>query len=152
MRNPTRPQYRLSRHALAERLHRLMVDRGLYQSELARLTGIPRYSVSDYMTGKTYPSEDRLAKLAEVLNVTVQELTKPDVGSQVTIGDADLEIRVLTDRPGFARVAFAKVVSMSAAIQIAQILERESASADGSRSGENSAVQPEQGKASSSDG
>ena len=50
--------------------------RGLTQNELSRRTGFKQPRISDYMTGKTAPSDTSLIALAEAMDMDPAELSK----------------------------------------------------------------------------
>lgn len=54
---------------LKDRLTYAMEVRGLRAVDIVERTGIPKGTISYYMTGKTEPKADRLYILAKVLNV-----------------------------------------------------------------------------------
>ena len=47
---------------------------GYSQTELAEVLGVTPGSVSQWETGRTYPSVKRLKKLSEVLDIPVEEI------------------------------------------------------------------------------
>lgn len=59
------------------RLLRLMLRRGMRQSELARRAGMPRNNVSTYVNGRSYPTPLNLQRLALALGVGVGEIALP---------------------------------------------------------------------------
>lgn len=56
------------------RLYRLMLRKGMTQTDLSNATGIQRYLISNYITGKTTPSFCNADKLAKVLDCSMDEL------------------------------------------------------------------------------
>jgi transcriptional regulator with XRE-family HTH domain len=63
-------------HALASRIKELRLDRGISQEELAHRSGLSRTGMGFLETGKRWPRLDTLLKVAEGLNITVDELLK----------------------------------------------------------------------------
>jgi len=55
-------------------LRNLIEAKGLKQSEFARMTEIPRNTISKYVKGKSKPSAERVKLLAEILGVTFETL------------------------------------------------------------------------------
>ena len=53
----------------ADKLKNLMKDFGLTQSKLSDLTGIGKSSISQYLSGKNEPAEDRKKQIALALGV-----------------------------------------------------------------------------------
>lgn len=64
----------------ADNLNALMHKQEITQTELSNGTGISRQSICYYVNGKQLPSQDQMIKIAEFLNVSVDELTgKPEI-------------------------------------------------------------------------
>lgn len=63
------------------RLRRIMNERGISQSELSRLSGIPKSALSQYMSGLFRPKQDRTLALAKALAVDPAWLLGYDVPS-----------------------------------------------------------------------
>lgn len=61
------------------RLALAMAKRGIKQSEICRLTGIPKSSLSLYLSGAYEPKQDRVYLLAQVLNVSEAWLMGYDI-------------------------------------------------------------------------
>lgn len=53
---------------------RLLDEKGLKNSDIARLTGISNMTLSDWKRGKSKPKADKMKKIADVLNVSVDYL------------------------------------------------------------------------------
>ena len=54
---------------LAIRLRKAMEEQNIKQIELTEKTGIPKSAISQYLSGKFVPKQDRLTVLAVALNV-----------------------------------------------------------------------------------
>jgi transcriptional regulator with XRE-family HTH domain len=63
-------------HALATRIKKLRLDRGISQEELAHRSGLSRTGMGFLETGKRWPRLDTLISVADGLNITVDELLK----------------------------------------------------------------------------
>jgi transcriptional regulator with XRE-family HTH domain len=63
-------------HVLANRIKELRLDRGISQEELAHRSGLSRTGMGFLETGKRWPRLDTLMKVADGLNITVDELLK----------------------------------------------------------------------------
>jgi transcriptional regulator with XRE-family HTH domain len=63
-------------HALATRIKKLRLDRGISQEELAHRSGLSRTGMGFLETGKRWPRLDTLLKVADGLNISVDELLK----------------------------------------------------------------------------
>ena len=53
---------------------RLLDEKGLKNADVARATGISNMTLSDWKRGKTVPKSDKMQKIAEYLNVSVDYL------------------------------------------------------------------------------
>ena len=62
--------------ALANRIKELRDQKGISQEELAHRAGLSRTGMGFLETGKRWPRLDTLMKVAQGLNVTVDELLK----------------------------------------------------------------------------
>lgn len=62
-----------------ERLNQAVEEAGLKQNVLADRTGISKAAVSQYLSGKNTPSEERVKALAEATGVTVDFLLGRDI-------------------------------------------------------------------------
>ena len=69
---------------LRDRLRQAMDLRGLRATDLVEKTGIPKGTVSYYLSGKTEPKADRLYLLAQVLDVSEAWLLGYDVAMNRT--------------------------------------------------------------------
>jgi len=63
-------------HALASRIKELRLDRRISQEELAHRSGLSRTGMGFLETGKRWPRLDTLIKVADGLNITVDELLR----------------------------------------------------------------------------
>lgn len=62
--------------ALANRIKELRDRKGISQEELAHRAGLSRTGMGFLETGKRWPRLDTLMKVADGLNITVEELLK----------------------------------------------------------------------------
>src|SRR4051812_46239708 len=65
---PDTPTPHLTKQEFGQRLHKLII------AKFARSADLPRNNVSTYLNGRSYPSEQSLAKLATALDVTPDEI------------------------------------------------------------------------------
>lgn len=114
-------------------LRREILLRGWTQSEFARRCDLPRDSISTYVLGKALPSPTSAKAITDVLGVSLSDL----VGGASTAaskagkpGTLVLDIYVLPDQPGQARLRVDRVVRVTSALKIAEILESDSETAD----------------------
>lgn len=61
------------------RLQKIMEDKGIKQADLARMTGISRGAVSNYVLGRYEPKSDIINKFAKALNCSEMWLWGYDV-------------------------------------------------------------------------
>lgn len=53
-----------------QRLNALLIEKGMKQADLAKLSGIRASSISDWLAGKYAPKQDKIDALAKALNVS----------------------------------------------------------------------------------
>jgi transcriptional regulator with XRE-family HTH domain len=82
------------RALLASNLRRLRVARHLSLSELARLTGMSKATLSGIEAGRANPTAETLASLAHALRVRIAELLEATPGVEMRIVRAGREHRV----------------------------------------------------------
>ena len=63
---------------LIERIKKLLNEKSMTQSDLARISGIRNSSISDYLSGKYEPKQDKIALIAKALNVSAAWLMGVD--------------------------------------------------------------------------
>ena len=96
---------------LRDRLRQAMDLRGLRATDLVEKTGIPKGTVSYYLSGKTEPKADRLYILAQVLDVSEAWLLGYDVAMNRTDDQkkndqlAKLIVKMRTDEGFYNMVA-----------------------------------------------
>lgn len=64
----------LVKSEFAKRLYHAILERGWNQSEFARHAGLNRDAISTYVRGKSFPSPQALAAMANVLNMRPEQL------------------------------------------------------------------------------
>jgi len=70
--------------SFAEKLNQLMKDTGLTQSKLHELTGIGKSSISQYLSGKNEPSEERKKQIAMALGVQEDYFQQFEVAATIS--------------------------------------------------------------------
>ena len=55
------------------RLRQILYRKSITQNELSKMTGIPKYLISNYITGKTSPSFRNVDKIARALDCSVDD-------------------------------------------------------------------------------
>jgi len=71
-------------------LKKILYEKNIRQADLARMTGIPRNSLSRYVSGHHKPSFERLSKIADALGVpyvhiVIEQLLKDSVLKTIII-------------------------------------------------------------------
>jgi transcriptional regulator with XRE-family HTH domain len=64
----------VARAQQAQRINKLLLDRGMRQSELARRSGLPRYTISRFVRGENVGSAEVLKAIADALGVQPSEI------------------------------------------------------------------------------
>lgn len=129
----------LTKQQFAQRLHRLRLAKGWNQSDLARAADLPRDSISVYLRAKSLPTALSLQKLSQALGVPPEELLPNHAEQAIAEDDTpSFELRVSTGAPSRAWIRVNRLVSLTTAVKIADLLEHDNA--DGSRGGGAAAV------------
>lgn len=80
----------------ADRIKEALTIKGLKQSDLCRLTGIPKSAISQYISGAFEPKQDRVYLLSKALNVSEAWLMGLDV-SMERVKDTSPDSDTLTE-------------------------------------------------------
>lgn len=113
---------------LKDRLSEAMELRGLRAVDLVEATGIPKVTMSYYLSGKTVPRSDKLYKLAQALNVSEAWLLGYDVPMHRTDDKkkndqlAKLIVRLRTDDEFYKTVSALAELTESQYRGIAQLI------------------------------
>lgn len=67
------------------RLKETLQNKNIKQAQLARESGITPSSISDWLKGKYFPKQDKINKLAEILNVNPMWLAGQEISSNKNI-------------------------------------------------------------------
>ncbi|MDO4538371.1 MAG: helix-turn-helix transcriptional regulator, partial [Coriobacteriales bacterium] len=67
-----------------DNLQHLRATRNMTQEQLAMLMGVSRQSVSKWEAEKAYPEMDKLIKLCDLFDCTLDDLVKGDLTSRET--------------------------------------------------------------------
>lgn len=101
----------MERKEIKDRLHEAMELRGLRAVDLVERTGIPKGTISYYLSGRTQPKADRLYLLARALDVSETWLLGYDVAIHRTDKQKKTDLlskligRMRTDEDFFETVA-----------------------------------------------
>ena len=125
----------MTRGQFGAHLGELIRRKGLNQSELARRVGVTRDTMSKYVRGSFSPDEELLSAMAVELGVDYRALfppaaegvepplpAKPQAAPQEA---AELDIQVLADRPGIARLRVNRMVSLGLVAKIVALLDED---------------------------
>ena len=119
----TLPPKTITKQQFGRRLYQLMLSRGWNQSELARQAGLPRDSVSTYIRGVAFPAPKSLGALSTALGVSPDELL-PNAGhSAMDDENPSFEMKVSPSSPNAAWLRVNRLVSLSTATRIAELIE-----------------------------
>lgn len=98
-----------------QRLKNKMNEQGVTQADLVRRTGLSRSGVSQYLSGKSKPSNNALEKIAAALGVTAEWLTEGDT-PRLTVQQA---AELMGKSPQFVRVAMQQnILPIGTAVRI----------------------------------
>lgn len=122
----------LTKQEFGRRLYHLMIQRGWNQSELARRAGLPRDSISTYIRGRTLPTPKSLSMLAEALGMTPADVLPNALESAVDEDHPSLEVRVSPGQPKAAWLRVNRLVSLSTAARVVELIEADAAASDAS--------------------
>ena len=114
---------RIRKSEFGKRLMHLLVQKGMRQAELARKTGLGRDSISQYVRGKTVPTPQSLRKMADVLQITPDQLYPNyslDAAAEEEI--APFEFRGVSGEPDKMFVQISMKMPMEKAMKIMQII------------------------------
>ena len=76
---------------VSERLQKIMTEKNIKQADLARMTGISRGAISNYVLGRYEPKEAIIGKLANALNCSATWLWGYDVPMDEVAFQAELD-------------------------------------------------------------
>ncbi len=80
----------------AEKLKEVMKEQNLSQSDLSRLTGIGRSSISQYLSGRNIPTLQRQEDIAIALNLSADYFIAENVATDEIIAKARIKRLTLT--------------------------------------------------------
>lgn len=119
------------------RIKEIMAAKGISQAELVRRTGIRASSISDWLSGKYTPKQDKIDLMAAVLGVSPAWLMygKTDSDNPNQIDPETMQLAaMLKDKPGLVRVArLGKNLSEDDLKQVAQYTEFLAAKNEGAK-------------------
>jgi transcriptional regulator with XRE-family HTH domain len=109
----------LSKQEFGRRLHKIMLEKGFHHAELARRADLPRNNISTYINGRSYPTEQSLAKLAKALGVSAEDIL-PNRTELAIRGEAipDVSMKSSIADPGKSWLIINRLVSTKLAAEI----------------------------------
>lgn len=100
-----------------DNLRKIAGDKKLTQSDIVKLSGLSKSSISDYFKGKSTPKPDAMKKIAQALGVTVAELTDSKT-KKITVLQA---AKLMGCDPQFVRVGMQQgVLPIGSAVKVGQ--------------------------------
>lgn len=81
----------------AERIKKALTIKGMKQSDLCRLTKIPKSALSQYISGAFEPKQDRIYLMAQALNVSEAWLMGLDVPMERQVKKVSPSEPILTE-------------------------------------------------------
>ncbi|MDV2964576.1 helix-turn-helix transcriptional regulator [Nitratireductor aquimarinus] len=118
----------LTKQEFGRRLYKFIMAKGWNQSELARQSGLPRDSISTYVRGQSLPTPKSLQKLAQALGVEPVDILPNSIESAIDEDNPSLEMRVSTASPSKAWLRVNRLVSLSTAARVIDIIESDASS------------------------
>jgi transcriptional regulator with XRE-family HTH domain len=119
----TLPPKQITKQEFGKRLYQLMLSRGWNQSELARQADLPRDSISTYVRGVAFPTPKSLKALAGALGVPMTEVLPNAIEPADDDELPSFEMKVPPSAPNTAWLRVNRLVSLSTATKIAQLIE-----------------------------
>lgn len=113
----------LTKQEFGRVIYKLMMARGWNQSELARQADLPRDSVSTYVRGVSFPTPKSLQKLAKAFGMTPADLLPNSIEAAIDEDTPSLEMKTSTSAPGAAWLRVNRLVSLSTAVKIIELVE-----------------------------
>lgn len=80
-----------------EKLEQAMKDLGINQKQLSGITGIGKSSISQYLSGKNVPTEERQKDIALVLGLDGEYFTRTDAAAALASLDTKVRKLLVTD-------------------------------------------------------
>lgn len=131
----------LTKQEFGKRLYALMLGKGWTQSELARRSGVSRDNVSTYIRGVSLPTPLKLQALADAFELPPEELLPNLKEHAIDHDNPSFEMKASVSAPGQVWLRVNRLVSMSTAVKIAELLENDNV-LDRSGSGAAAPMQP----------
>lgn len=115
-----------AKKAFAANVRKYMQKKGWYQSELARRAQLSRDQISKYCRGEALAGDEALHKLAGALGVAVSDLVPDKAQSSRDASTLTAtEFKMIPGRPGAVWLKIDRVVSVSTAVAVIELLEKD---------------------------
>jgi transcriptional regulator with XRE-family HTH domain len=115
----------LTRQEFGRRLFKLLNERGMNQSDLARQADMGRDSISTYVNGHTFPTPKNLRAMAEALGVEPHELLPNEIMSAFDDEHPAIELKQAAGHPGKAWLRVNRMMSFGTAARIVTLIEED---------------------------
>ena len=79
--------------SLGERIYRLRTEKNLSQGDLAELLEVSRQSISKWENNSAVPDLDKIIKLCEIFEITIDELVKGEKSASDISSDKQGELK-----------------------------------------------------------
>ena len=109
------------REDLARKLRLALHTREWNQSDLARAASLPRELISSYINGRAFPTTRSLRRLADALQLKIEDLAPQAPGMFQWEPPPTMEITGLAN--GMAKITVNTVVPISVALEIGRLIE-----------------------------
>ena len=102
---------------LGERIHKFRTEKGLSQGDLAEVLDVSRQSISKWETDGSVPELDKLVKLGEIFEVTLDELVtgngKPEAEPAPTPAAVQAEPKIIyVEKPVMPNISAAQILGI----------------------------------------
>lgn len=105
-----------------KRIYKMVVDMGITQSDLARMSGLGRDSISQYIRGKSVPTPVNLNKLAKALNIEASELYPQYESNAFGTESLSQELRAVPGDPDHMWLRVDMKVPTAVALQVLNLV------------------------------
>lgn len=107
-----------------KRIYKTVVDMGITQSDLARMSGLGRDSISQYIRGKSVPTPVNLNKLAKALNMEANELYPQYESNAFGTESLSQEMRAVPGDPDHMWLRVDMKVPTAVALEVLQLVNK----------------------------
>lgn len=112
----------LTKEQFGRRVYRLMTEKGMRQSDLARASDLTRDSISQYVRGQQFPSPHSLGKLAKALEVEPDDLLPNHMHAAIREDSPTLEFKISSADSRKALLRVNRLVKPETAAKVVALL------------------------------